>query len=101
MMIKLPTIHICRPSHQYFYCVVICHKDDISLALCWNHTGLDIMLHHQGNIDILQIIGGVEPPLIMHQLTCNCNGVLKGIRICMRGFPNKSHGGIRVGEILD
>ena len=30
--------------------------------------------------------GDVEPPLIMHQLTCN--GVLEGIRICMRGFLN-------------
>ena len=31
--------------------------------------------------------GDVEPPLIMHQLTCN--GVLEGIRIAMQGFPNK------------
>merc|ERR1712098_197634 len=31
--------------------------------------------------------GDVEPPLIMHQLTWD--GGLEGIRICMRGFPNR------------
>jgi myosin heavy chain 6/7 len=31
--------------------------------------------------------GGVEPSLVMHQY--QCNGVLAGIAICRKGFPNK------------
>merc|ERR1712002_943634 len=31
--------------------------------------------------------GGVEPALVMHQY--QCNGVLAGISICRKGFPNK------------
>jgi myosin heavy chain 6/7 len=34
-----------------------------------------------------KIPGGVEPDLIMHQY--QCNGVLAGIAICRKGFPNK------------
>merc|ERR1712079_368891 len=32
--------------------------------------------------------GGVEPDLVMHQY--QCNGVLAGISICRKGFPNKT-----------
>merc|ERR1712127_537340 len=34
-----------------------------------------------------KIPGGTEPGLIMHQY--QCNGVLAGIAICRKGFPNK------------
>merc|ERR1712079_278599 len=34
-----------------------------------------------------KIPGGVEPGLVMHQY--QCNGVLAGIAICLKGFPNK------------
>merc|ERR1712121_18992 len=34
-----------------------------------------------------KIPGGVEPGLVMHQY--KCNGVLAGIAICRKGFPNK------------
>ena len=51
--------------------------------------------------------GAMENPLVMHQL--RCNGVLEGIRICRKGFPNRILYGdfkqrylsdIKIGDIL-
>ncbi|KPM05189.1 myosin heavy chain, skeletal muscle or cardiac muscle-like protein 2 [Sarcoptes scabiei] len=90
-----------KSTHPHFVRCIIPNENKapvLSLAMKIKRfdqtNGLTILCDCVLNLDFFLIEsilfspkGVIDAHLVMHQLTCN--GVLEGIRICRKGFPNR------------